>query len=61
MGAMDVVARFASQLSESRTLWTADRRRTLANLSEERCNGVIPNIGEDTIRAVTFEQSISQA
>lgn len=60
MGAMDVVARFAAQLSESRTLRTADRRRTLANLSEARCNGVVPNIGEDTIRVVTMEQPISQ-
>ena len=60
VGAMDVAARFAAQLSELRTLWTVGRRHQLASLSEARCNGVVPNIGEDTIRALTIDQSISQ-
>ena len=60
VGAMDVVARFAAQLGDSRSLWRAGRRHSLAAISALRCDGELPLIGADTVQCVTIDQPISQ-
>ena len=57
---MDVVSNFVAQLAESRRLWTAGRRRSLAAISALRCEMEEPLYGADIMRAGTIEQPIAQ-